>query len=71
MSTKLPEVEDLTIDKERLLTVDVEFSAEQRAALQTEADRRGVTLEEYVRWAAHTAAGVSDAGGASNAGGKA
>jgi hypothetical protein len=56
---------------QRQETVDVALSVEQLAALQAEADRRGVTLEEYVRWAAHTAAGVSEAGGGSNAGGTA
>lgn len=45
--------------------LEIELSAEERAALQAEADRRGVTLEEYVRWRMRTAVAVTEAGGSS------
>jgi len=65
MSDKLPDVEDLTREPEESRThvIDVKLSADQIAALQEKADARGVTLEEYVRGIAITAAAVVDAGG--------
>lgn len=58
-----PEIEDLTLtpDTERTSTVSVELSASDQTMLQAEADKRGVTLEEYVRWRLHTAAALQEA----------
>ena len=39
MAPKLPEIEDLTIPKERTNVIDVPFSAAEVTALQAEADR--------------------------------
>ena len=39
-------------------TLDVKLNAEEQLLLQAEADKRGVTLEEYLRWRLLTAAGV-------------
>lgn len=47
--------------------LEIELSAEERAALQAEADHRGVSLEEYARWRARTAGAVANAGGSSMA----
>lgn len=65
MSDKMPDVEDLTREPEEARThvIDVPLSAEQVAELQKQADARGVTLEEYARDIAITAAAVVDAGG--------
>jgi uncharacterized protein (DUF2249 family) len=52
MLNKLPEVEDLTLveREDPAHSIDIELSAEVRDTLQAEADRRGVTLEEYLRF---------------------
>ena len=65
MPDKLPEIEDLTqvAQSERSHVVEIELSAEVRDVLQAEADHRGATLEEYVRWKMLTAAAVVNAGG--------
>lgn len=71
MSDKPIDVEDLTREPEQPRThvLDVPLSAEQIAVLQKQADERGVTLEEYVRGLAITAASVVDAGGSSSSSG--
>lgn len=69
MSDKRPEIEDLTQERARDHTLDVKLSAEDRARLQSEADERGVTLEDYVLCKLLTAAAVVNAGGSSSSGG--
>jgi hypothetical protein len=69
MSDKLPEIEDLTQEKARNRTLDVELSAEERTIFQAEADKCDVTLEEYVLWRLLTAAAVGTAGGNSTSSG--
>jgi len=67
--TKQPDaldVEDLTTATERTHVLEVELPEKVRAALQAEADRRGVTLEEFMRWMAMTAAAVDANGGSSS-----
>ena len=73
MSDKPIDVEDLTREpaQPRTHVLDVPLSAEQIAVLQKQADERGVTLEEYVRGIALTAAAVTEAGGSSSGGGTA
>jgi hypothetical protein len=57
-----PEIEDLTLtpDTERTSAVSVELSASDQTMLQAEADKRGVTLEEYVRWRLLTSAALHE-----------
>ena len=47
----------------RTSTLDVTFSEEEMIALVAEAERRGVTVEEYVLWCGVTAAESTNAGG--------
>lgn len=64
MPTAFPEIEDLTLETVRPCTVSVELSARDWATLQAEAEKRGVTLEEYVRWRLLTSAALQEAASA-------
>jgi hypothetical protein len=70
MSDKFP-FEDLTRvpEEQRTYVLDVPLNAEQRAALQKDADARGMTLEEYVLGVVFTTLAVTEVGGGASSNG--
>jgi hypothetical protein len=56
-------------ESDRTRVIEASFSADELRQLQAEADHRGVTLEEYMRWRLLTAAASIEAGGTSAKGG--
>lgn len=63
MVAKFLLIEDLTQAKIRDHTLNVELRPEEFTVFQAAANKRGVSLEEYVRWKLLTAAAVVEVGG--------